>query len=94
MGNMYIHHPSLPVIWLFRRQQFGCTEPQACDCSCTACEVLVLVLCISCRGENRSGDSNFLAGFVMGGVVFGALGFLLAPQVRIRGTDPCRDSQL
>ena len=33
------------------------------------------------RRAERSSDSNFLAGFVVGGVVFGALGFLLAPQI-------------
>eukprot|EP00878_Enallax_costatus_P002995 GHUV01003191.1.p1 GENE.GHUV01003191.1~~GHUV01003191.1.p1 ORF type:complete len:141 (+),score=44.49 GHUV01003191.1:92-514(+) len=35
---------------------------------------------VTARAE-RSSDSNFLAGFVVGGVVFGALGFLLAPQI-------------
>jgi len=34
-----------------------------------------------CRGE-RDGD-GFFAGFVMGGVVFGTLGFLFAPQVSV-----------
>jgi hypothetical protein len=43
-----------------------------CCCFCTCC--------CWCRAE-RGSDSNFLAGFVVGGVVFGALGFLLAPQV-------------
>ena len=36
---------------------------------------------MACRAE-RSRSSAFLSGFVMGGVVFGALGFLFAPQVR------------
>eukprot|EP00775_Hariotina_reticulata_P002886 gene2886-3176_t len=31
--------------------------------------------------SSRSSDSNFVAGFVTGGVVFGVLGFLLAPQI-------------
>ncbi|WIA39533.1 hypothetical protein OEZ86_005623 [Tetradesmus obliquus] len=35
---------------------------------------------VAARAE-RGSDSNFLAGFVVGGVVFGALGFLLAPQI-------------
>lgn len=43
----------------------------------------------SCRAEGRSSDSSFLAGFVMGGVVFGALGFLLAPQVGQRPLQIC-----
>jgi hypothetical protein len=34
------------------------------------------------RRAERSSDGGFTAGFVMGGVVFGALGFLFAPQVR------------
>ncbi|KAF5839311.1 hypothetical protein DUNSADRAFT_1088 [Dunaliella salina] len=35
----------------------------------------------SAASESKSGDTNFLAGFVVGGVVFGALGFLFAPQI-------------
>mmetsp|Transcript_16459 Transcript_16459/g.35579 ORF Transcript_16459/g.35579 Transcript_16459/m.35579 type:complete len:146 (-) Transcript_16459:698-1135(-) len=33
------------------------------------------------RAEGRSNGDSFLAGFVVGGVVFGALGFLFAPQL-------------
>jgi len=33
------------------------------------------------RADSRGSDSSFLAGFVVGGVVFGALGFLFAPQI-------------
>lgn len=33
------------------------------------------------RAENGRGDSNFMAGFLVGGVVFGALGFVFAPQI-------------
>jgi hypothetical protein len=45
--------------------------------------------CCCCRAESRGSDSSFLAGFVMGGVVFGALGFLLAPQVGGCGACMC-----
>ena len=31
--------------------------------------------------ERRDGSSGFTAGFILGGVVFGALGFLFAPQI-------------
>ncbi|KAJ9522806.1 hypothetical protein QJQ45_019784 [Haematococcus lacustris] len=31
--------------------------------------------------DNRNGDSSFLTGFVVGGVLFGTLGFLFAPQI-------------
>ncbi|KIY99309.1 hypothetical protein MNEG_8654 [Monoraphidium neglectum] len=34
---------------------------------------------LSTRAER--GDSGFTTGFIMGGVVFGALGFLFAPQI-------------
>jgi hypothetical protein len=47
------------------------------------CDVLPNVF-VCCRAESRGSESSFLSGFVMGGVVFGALGFLLAPQVRFR----------
>jgi hypothetical protein len=48
------------------------------------CPLFVCVW-LHCRAESRNSDSSFLAGFVMGGVVFGALGFLLAPQVCCTG---------
>ena len=37
-----------------------------------------------CSAERRDGG-GFVTGFVLGGVVFGALGFLFAPQARGRG---------
>lgn len=37
-------------------------------------QVIVLI-------HRRGGGGDFVAGFVLGGVVFGALGYLLAPQV-------------
>ncbi|KAI8475517.1 MAG: hypothetical protein J3K34DRAFT_464813 [Monoraphidium minutum] len=37
-------------------------------------------LSVVARAE-RGSDSSFLSGFVMGGVVFGTLGFLFAPQI-------------
>eukprot|EP00250_Pteridium_aquilinum_P023862 c2781_g1_i1 orf=331-837(-) len=42
--------------------------------------------CISAEyGDRRgSGAGEFVAGFVLGGVVFGALGYLFAPQVTTR----------
>jgi hypothetical protein len=38
---------------------------------------------LRCRAEGRDSDSSFMTGFVLGGVVFGMLGFLFAPQVRM-----------
>jgi hypothetical protein len=36
---------------------------------------------VAARAERGSSSDGFLAGFVVGGVVFGALGFLFAPQL-------------
>ena len=36
---------------------------------------------ITLSAERRDGSSGFTAGFILGGVVFGALGFLFAPQI-------------
>ncbi len=33
------------------------------------------------RAESRSSGGGFLAGFLLGGTVFGVLGFLFAPQI-------------
>ncbi len=33
------------------------------------------------RAESRGGGGGFLAGFLLGGTLFGALGFLFAPQI-------------
>lgn len=33
------------------------------------------------RADSRNSDSSFFAGFMVGGVVFGALGFIFAPQI-------------
>ena len=38
-------------------------------------------LLVECRAEARSSGGGFFAGFVVGGALFGALGFLFAPQV-------------
>lgn len=37
------------------------------------------------RADRQSGDGAFLTGFLVGGAVFGTLGFLFAPQVRLAG---------
>lgn len=57
-------------------QQAGCSQEQPEE---TLSAAVCPVDC--CRAESRNSESSFLTGFVMGGVVFGALGFLLAPQV-------------
>lgn len=38
-------------------------------------------LTVAVRAEGRSSGDSFVTGFLVGGVVFGALGFLLAPQI-------------
>lgn len=72
------------------RQAFN-TWPTVCGCLSfgAACDLSVvessksrgLSMGTTCRAE-RSGGGGFLAGFVVGGTIFGALGFLFAPQVR------------
>jgi hypothetical protein len=39
-----------------------------------------------CGRRGGAGAGDFVAGFLLGGVVFGALGYLLAPQVCICST--------
>ena len=36
--------------------------------------------CLPCRAERDNGG-GFVTGFVVGGAIFGALGFLFAPQI-------------
>ncbi len=39
-----------------------------------------------CGRRGGAGAGDFVAGFLLGGVVFGALGYLLAPQVCVCST--------
>lgn len=36
---------------------------------------------MACRAERNGNGGGFLTGFVVGGAIFGALGFLFAPQI-------------
>lgn len=50
----------------------------------------VLILFFSfdvCSGGNKGGGGDFVAGFLLGGAVFGTLAYVFAPQVSY--TFPC-----
>ena len=36
---------------------------------------------VACRAQRERDGSGFVTGFVVGGAIFGALGFLFAPQI-------------
>ena len=42
---------------------------------------LLLFPLISCSDGSRGGASDFAAGFLLGGAIFGTLGYIFAPQV-------------
>ena len=64
--------------------------PQTCCCYRPAAShqpgVVFTTLCsarlVRCRASSDRSGAGFTSGFVVGGVLFGALGFLFAPQVR------------
>ena len=82
-------HPSLPRALLAddngSTDDSSLLQPGGVPCSCAApCQQSLLWADgthTPCRAE-RSRSSAFLSGFVVGGVVFGALGFLFAPQAQ------------
>jgi hypothetical protein len=67
-----------------RRAWVSCHTPPDC----------ILGNCRGCRADNGRGDSNFMAGFLVGGAVFGALGFIFAPQASAAALAPaCTTTQ-
>lgn len=48
------------------------------------CAVLILLFPFAlCSGGNRGGGGDFVAGFLLGGAVFGTLAYVFAPQVSL-----------
>jgi hypothetical protein len=40
-----------------------------------------LFLSVTCSDGSRGGGGDFVAGFVLGGAIFGTLAYIFAPQV-------------
>lgn len=64
-------HSCVPIIAVCSIQDTICAEVVMGD----------VTEAVACRAERNGSGSGFVTGFVVGGAIFGALGFLFAPQI-------------